>query len=239
MSPMTRYRRRKEAGQVRERMQHPFNEAIFDTWSDEMAWLLGVIWSDGCLFSTTVEISSKDLQLIELVMAVIGGGTYRLKNGGKHLRVYFSSVHTAARLRELGLIEHKSLTVRWPDVPVAYEGAFVRGLIDGDGSVLAGSSRPGQQVPDLTVQLVTASPMLRDGFAAWCQRVGVRAPVGVRVYPDHPAWAPLWRFMVREQDSLRTLHALLYPDEGVPCLHRKRIPFDEWIATPRARPGRP
>lgn len=238
MSKNTLYRRRRAAGLTKPIVPASFNHEFFDSWSDEMAWMLGLIWSDGCLFGNTVEISSKDFQLIDLAMAVIGGGSYRLKNNGQHVRMYFTSPHTAARLRAIGLTEHKSLTIQWPNVSPDYEGAFMRGLIDGDGSVLSYQYRSGQQVPDLHVQLVTASPFLRDGIAAWFDREEMRFSLSGRDYPERPNWHTLWKFSVNHQTSLKKLHGLLYPEECVPCLHRKRIPFDDWMTTPRARSGR-
>lgn len=85
MSARTLARRRKAAGLTKPINTNPFNEKFFDTWTDEMAWLLGLIWSDGCLYGNTIDISTKDFQLAELVLAVIDGGTYALKNTGNTL----------------------------------------------------------------------------------------------------------------------------------------------------------
>jgi intein/homing endonuclease len=238
MSERTIHRRRKAAGLVKPFVPATFNKHFFDEWSDEMAWLLGLIWSDGHLTNNMVEICSKDYQLVDLVYALIDGGRGGTKNGGKHLRLTFTSPHTAGVLRKLGLTERKSLTIGWPiGIPPEYEGAFVRGLIDGDGSVLWSMNRKGQQAPDLAVQLVSASSCFVEAFADWHARAGVRFRVHKRTH-SNPKWNPVWAFVCRHQDSLRALHRMLYPVEDVPCLHRKRVPFDLWMQTPRARPGR-
>lgn len=233
MSARTLARRKKEAGLVKVRQPSFLNEKFFDVWSPELAWVVGLIWSDGCLYGNTVDISSKDFQIIELVLALIGG-RYALKNRGEHLRVHFSSKHVATFLRSIGLTEKKSLTIAWPKIPVEYEADFMRGLIDGDGSVISRSDRPGQQVPDLRVQLVTASALLRDGVANWLERNNISFTLYVRKDTN-----PLWRFTVLRQESLRTLYTLLYPQTDSVCLHRKRIPYDLWISTPRRQSGRP
>jgi hypothetical protein len=239
MSERTLARRRKAAGLSKPQFAYSLDETFFDTWNDYSAWMLGLIWSDGCLFRNTIEICSKDLQLLELVMALIGGGQYALKNGGRHIRVYFTSAHIAAQLRAVGLTEKKSLTIGWPAIPEEWEPAFMRGLIDGDGSVLERHDRPGQRVPDIQVQLVTASPSLRDGITNWLLKHGITYSLSVREHRDKPQWHPLWRFSVVRQSSLRQLYHLLYSYEDVVCLHRKHAPFQRWMETERSPAGRP
>ena len=239
MSFRTQYRRKRAAGLTHPKIKAPFNECFFDEWSDSMAWLVGLIWSDGCLYGNAIEICSKDLQLLELVMALMEGGYYALKNQGRHIRVVFSSRYTCDRLRVIGLTPRKSLTVDWPiGIPAEYEGAFMRGLIDGDGSVLLRQTRVNQRAPDLNVQLVTASTNLRDGISLWCQKNTIQFSLGEQVHLDQPSWHSLWRFGVSQQEALRHLYLILYPSEDVACLHRKRIPFDVWMDTPRFPSGR-
>lgn len=233
------HRRRKAAGLVVPPNRNPINDSLFESWSDNLAWLVGLIWSDGCLYGNTIEISSKDLQLIDLVISILGGGNYGLKNRGRHIRVHFSSPRAASFLRAIGLSEHKSLTITWPDVPDEYSGHFMRGLIDGDGSVLLRQHRVGQQAPDLTVQLVTASEHLKDSIGAWFAQREVVYSLNVRTHPDNPTWHPLWRFTITRHESLRHLFTLLYPSSDVACLHRKHSPYRQWMDTPRHRAGRP
>ena len=235
---ITIYRRRKDAGLAQSRRAPPRNEAIVDHWTDELAWLVGLIWSDGYLYpkGNTVEISSKDMQLIDLVMSLLSCDGFALKNRGRHVRVTFASPHIAQFLRDIGLTTPKSLTIGWPSMPDGLSGAFMRGLTDGDGSVALTQNRQGQQVPDLTVQLVTGSPTLAEGIRAWFDRHDIRASHRVRT-AARAEWHDLYAFVIHEQASLKRLHGLLYPHKDVPCLHRKRVPFDQWLATPRASSG--
>ena len=231
MSKRTLARRRKEQGLSRP-AYYPFNEAFFYTWSDDLAWLLGLIWSDGCLKGDSVEVVSKDLDLIEAIVALIGQeGGVKKKKGKEAWYVFFTSREAADWLRSLGLTEAKSFTAPFPSLPPAYEAAFVRGLIDGDGSVHLSSRRPGQQVADLRVKLVGASPSIRDGFCRWLAQYGI---------PYHTSYAHdrVWQVTVTKQESLRLLYRLLYPTPGVSARVRKRRSFDLWMATPRARRGR-
>ncbi|MFL5657302.1 MAG: LAGLIDADG family homing endonuclease [Ktedonobacteraceae bacterium] len=231
MSQRTLARRRREQGLSRPAF-YPFNEEFFHTWSDDLAWLLGLIWSDGCLKGDSVEIVSKDRDLIEAIVTLIGQeeGVKKRKDA-EAWYVCFTSQEVADWLRSLGLTVAKSFSATFPALPPAYEAAFVRGLIDGDGSVDLSSRRPGQQVADLRVRLVGASPAMRDGFSRWLAQYGIP-------YTASHSHDRVWQVTVTKQESLRVLYRLLYPTPEVSALARKRRPFDLWMATPRARPGR-
>lgn len=235
MSIRTQYRRRAAAGQTQPVFRYPWNDRFFDQWSDEMAWLLGLIWSDGCLMrdSHGVEVCSKDPDLIEIVEGLIEQpGGMRPKNRGRHWRINFSSQHAADRLRGMGLVPAKSHIIGWPQgLPREFEGAFMRGLIDGDGSVLLHESRSGQRVPDLEVSLYSASPTLTEAAMEWTRRAGLNSHVRQN--------GAVLKITIREQRSLRQLHPLLYPNTDVCCLVRKRVAYEFWLATPRVRAGRP
>lgn len=233
MSRRTRFRRRAAAGETQPVFRYPFNEHFFDNWDDHTAWLLGLIWSDGCLFRNTVEICTKDFQLAELVSAAIEQPDgLRSKNHGSAFRVVFTSKHLTERLRGLGLTERKSLTAIWPEIPREYSAHFVRGYLDGDGWVSMRHERPGQQAPDLAVGFCGAAPLVREGLENWFTSHDLSYYAGISA-------GRVWRITITNQDSLRKLYDLLYPYDDVLCLHRKNAPYAYWLSIPRARPGRP
>lgn len=233
MSERTKYRRRSAAGLTQPVFRYPFNEAFFDEWSDDLAWMLGLIWSDGCLFGNSIEICSIDYDLMELVSGLINmTDGVRQKNNRTAWRVVFTSKRIAAWLRSLGLTEAKSLTANFPEIPDVHQGAFVRGLLDGDGSVLESFTRKGQQVPDVRIAWVGASPCLRDGLMRWLSENGINAKVGI-------SHGRVWRVTVHQHAAIRKLHGLLYPSLDATCLVRKRVKYEHWMQTPRAHSGRP
>jgi hypothetical protein len=236
MSLRTEYRRRAARGETRHCVHWPFNEAFFLDWSDDLAWLIGLIWSDGCLRGNQVSINSKDRALIETVAALIDAPQRVIPHSTPGCwRINFASPQVSGFLRSIGLFERKSLTIAWPLLPPEYEIPFLRGIIDGDGMVRLALKRPGQQVADLRVCIYTASPVFRDALVALLGRhqirVGVTSSIAGRLRPMH-------LLTVIEQPSLRCLYHHLYPRLDVPCLARKRDPFTQWMATPRARSGR-
>lgn len=233
MSRGTQYRRRKAAGLTKPKKHNPINPAFFATWSDDLAWLLGLVWSDGCLQGNYVSITSKDRDLLETVAHLVGKNTSGItaKNGGTAWSIALCSKEVTDRWRLLGLTEAKSLTAPWPDIPPQHQAAFVRGLLDGDGTVYLHQTRAVQQAPDLSVGWVGAAPAVRDGLAAWLSSQNLRHSVGISHHN-------VWIVRVAHQESLHTLYHLLYPRPDVPALKRKQTAYEFWIQTPRARPGR-
>jgi hypothetical protein len=230
MSARTHARRKKEAGLVKPILRwRPFNEAFFDVWTDDLAWLLGLIWSDGCLMGNMVEICSKDRDLLETVAGILemDDAAIQLKNRGTAYRIRFTSQRVAQILRGLGLVERKSLVANWPPMQEEYRSAFVRGLFDGDGSASLRQKRPGQQAPDLRVYFCGAAPCVRDGLHSWLNEHKIRFSVGRN--------ANVWQICICEHASLKALYLLLYPGEQVSRLQRKKSNYDVWLATPRAR----
>ena len=124
--------------------ESPINDKFFSEWSPKMAWVLGLIFTDGDMSigpngSFMVGISSTDYELLEKVRdamesqhiiqtkkQTLGGSIYRL--------VWYRTLMSQDLLR-LGITPKKSLTMTYPDVPSGLERHFIRGLFDGDGSV--------------------------------------------------------------------------------------------------------
>ena len=207
---------------------HIPDEEFFQSWTPELAWLIGVIWADGNLTRNCVEVCSKDSDLIEFVDSLTGADNIRLKNGGAHLRTYFSSVTVANFLRGLGLTERKSLTVRWPQgLPKDLEGHFMRGVIDGDGWVSLRQARKGQVAPDLVVGFCTASTGFLQDVSGWLDREGI-------AHSTREKKRGLWSIEVKRQDACRKLYAILYPrGTSETGLIRKSAAYHFWIDHPR------
>ncbi len=114
------------------------NENFFSSWSSEMAYILGLIATDGCVSkSGSVSLCINDKDLLEKVKNVMGSA-HTIKYYGHQKGLYsfnFSRQKLCADLKQLGILPNKSLNIRFPDVPDAFLVDFVRGVFDGDGSV--------------------------------------------------------------------------------------------------------
>ncbi len=238
MSLRTKYRRRAARGETQAVFRFPFNEEFFFTWTDELAWLLGLIWTDGNLNRNSIEVCSKDKCLIEKIAVIIEQKNgVRPKNKGTAWRILFSSTRVRIFLETLGLHPNKSLTIDWPvGLPEEYAGAFIRGALDGDGSVCLTQARSGQKVADLHVYLISASKDFAISFMAHLAQHGINSTLGERA-GLRQGWATQWRVNVCSQHDLHSLYQLIYPSGDVLSLSRKKALFDQWVNTPRAKPG--
>ena len=200
-------------------------------WSREMAWLVGLIATDGNLSKTgrTMSISSIDVELLEMARRCLGianrvarasggwgKGGYRLQWGGRNFYQW---------LVGLGLTPRKSLTLGPLVVPDEYFPDFFRGCIDGDGTVLVYADRfhaakkASYVYQRLYVSLVSAS----ERFIAWMRQtiqrlLDLRGAVHLKRKPGR---RPCWVLRYSKSASIRLLR-WMYHSADVPCLARKR-----------------
>lgn len=121
-----------------EQKYHRYKTDFFKTWSPEMAWVLGLLYTDGYITEHMVGLASIDVELLSSVGALLFNrfeiSEYLQPDGRNRiskLGVYHPKI--LSDLRSLGLEERKSLTMQFPNVPDEYVRHFIRGCWDGDG----------------------------------------------------------------------------------------------------------
>lgn len=130
-----------------------YNENFFKEWTDEMAYVLGLIYTDGNLHIRkarsgyelgVLTFGQKDRELVEKFLNLMDcDATIRfkerreLKNTTAGELYYFSIGNNdiAKDLMNLGVTPNKSLNMKFPEIPSEYLRHFIRGLFDGDGCV--------------------------------------------------------------------------------------------------------
>lgn len=135
-----------------------FDETFFDSWSERMAYVLGLIFTDGNIhqgrqkktaspnsyLQGRLQFGQKDLELVEKFLALIGSNskiTHRKRRvmgntvAGELYSFSLASNKLYGRLVELGVKPNKSLTITFPDIPDEFVRHFIRGCWDGDGTV--------------------------------------------------------------------------------------------------------
>ena len=111
-----------------------------------MAWVLGVIYTDGCLNKPSgavkfrVTIAQKEPELLEKVLSLLKSNEriiFTPKRGiaGALHTIKFDNEIIYTDLQRLGLTPAKSLTLQFPSMPPDCVRHFIRGCWDGDGSV--------------------------------------------------------------------------------------------------------
>jgi predicted DNA-binding protein YlxM (UPF0122 family) len=161
-----------------------WTEGFFSSWSNEMAYVLGVIYTDGNLNPkggscnvNRFSISQQEPELLTKVLALMKCNAtihYRkeaiygdVKAGALH---WFSIADNKIydELLNLGLTPHKSNTLNFPDVPHEHIRHFIRGCWDGDGSVFI--ERQSQRV---VASFVSGSLNFVEGMVAALKSAGL------------------------------------------------------------------
>ena len=199
-------------------------------WTADLAWVVGLIATDGNLSSNgrTVSVTSKDVDLLESVrrcmqltnvIAPTSGGY------GRAYRLQWTSRPFHVWLRSIGLTPAKSLTIGRLDVPDEYFADFLRGCVDGDGSIVTYVDRyntpknPAYVYDRLFVSLASAS----SEFVEWIRQTTRR----LRGVSGHlTVWAAegrtrMWRLRYGKKDSVTLLRWMYYAPDVV-ALRRKR-----------------
>jgi len=142
--------------------KYSVDSSFFNTWSAEMAYVLGFIAADGNVYKTErthiLQIASDDIDIIEKIqIALKHNGPIHFKqreNGKTSYSLRICDLLLFNSLLNLGITERKSLTITPPFIPKPYIHHYIRGYFDGDGSV---SYRKVSYKSRLVVDICTAS----------------------------------------------------------------------------------
>lgn len=107
--------------------------------SELKAYLLGYIFADGCIYRNSLQISSIDLEILELVKNSISPDQiiYKCKlkkNQAIKYKLHIHNKHLIADLKSLGVLPNKTyLNMLVPNIKNELYIHFIRGFFDGDG----------------------------------------------------------------------------------------------------------
>jgi hypothetical protein len=205
------------------------------TWSATLAYAAGLIATDGCLIRDGRHIAfvSQDEDLMQAWLSCVGhANRYRrtLSSAGTPLyRVQMSDARLYRWLLAQGLTPRKSLTLGAIAVPSAYFAPFVRGLLDGDGSIYVVRHRPTKSTyPNYWYErLWTFFTSASVTHIEWLQaritdEFGLHGFIEARRRPPRNDF---FRLKYGKRESL-VLLAKVYADLEVPCLQRKK---SKWL----------
>ena len=120
----------------------PKNHNFFKKWSEEMAYILGFITADGCIaknktsYKLYFSIHEKDKDLLEKIRKILAPkNKYSYYKKEKMYHFSFTSTEMYNDLMKLGITPRKTFTVKPPQVPKEFIRDYLRGYIDGDGSI--------------------------------------------------------------------------------------------------------
>jgi hypothetical protein len=216
-------------------------------WSAAMAYVVGLLATDGCLSSDRRHIifTSTDIALVETYLKLLGRPIrYRVGRRRRKKRpeyyAQFSDVALYDWLLAVGLHPRKSLTLGAIAVPDEYLASLARGLLDGDGSISVfthaptRAKYPNYRYERLWVFFISASrahlDWLRDrladryGIAGYIERIRRKKK------------RDLFRLKYGKRESVILLEKL-YEDPDAPRLDRKWCRWNDYLLRNRGAGG--
>lgn len=146
--------------------KYDINERYFDTWTPNMAYVLGYITADGNISKDKyrLRISSIDKDILEQINKELFSNRPIRKehnSNGEWYTLCVDNIHIYESLIKLGITPDKSKTVQISYIPSEYKFDFMRGYFDGDGCVYE-VNRKDSHIPTLCTDIATASPMMAE-----------------------------------------------------------------------------
>lgn len=124
------------------------NDIFENGWNRDNAYIFGWIMSDGCLkmegrnkTSYAVRICSNDLDIIKWLHGCLCVGNKIYSQSKNGYQIKFRNEKSILFMIGYGLKERKSLDVKFPSIPDAFIGDFIRGYFDGNGSIIMRTNR--------------------------------------------------------------------------------------------------
>jgi hypothetical protein len=197
---------------------------FFQSWTAEMAYILGYWFADGNIYSQpscggyTVSIGSKDVAHLELLRATIGLGKLTRITGSEVFKLVICRKAMYKDLLHLGGSERKSLTLTWPEVPTDQLAHFVRGYVDGDGSL--SWHRPGTSVHPLLEAAGT------NAFLVGMARA-IETQTGIPIPTCHPSKSSVYK-VSWYGIAAKCLAIWLYQQNPGLALERKALIADQF-----------
>lgn len=238
--------------------KHGLNQNYFKTWSHNMAYILGFIVADGCVYTNIEEknnskkhksllvftLAERDREILEKIRSELEyegeifthySQGYSKEKGYKHVRLAINSHIMINDIKELGITERKTFNEVVPiGLPKEYELDFIRGFFDGDGSV--GGQYPTNskgvrtETTQIRVRLHSGSKQILEDIQSILQKYGFKEK---EIKPSES----IFDITYSTNESLK-LYELFYENSNTLYLKRKKDKFDQLISTRQEELGK-
>ena len=200
------------------------NEKFFSSWSSKMAYVLGLIITDGCITKEgSVSLSMNDREILEKVKSAMASehpvAKSKRQPGLHHFN--FARQGIVNDLARLGVGPRKSLTVKFPPIPKAYIADFIRGVFDGDGSVFF---RKDNKKYPLMTSFCSCSKDFIIELEVHLQKLGLP---GRNIYQQRTKNGLFYNIKFSHKNSQKLFDILYKNYPNIPFLERKYNKFIE------------
>jgi hypothetical protein len=212
-------------------------------WTPELAYVVGLLTTDGNLSKDGrhIAIKSSDLQLLRTIKKCLNlsNKITRTKNDGwakkSYYRLQFSKVQFYRWLLKIGLFPSKTYTIGALCIPDKYFPDFLRGHLDGDGSVWTYKDywNTFKNPKYVYIRLWTRFRSASKPHILWLRKriiqlLGIRGHIWEQKPKRSDQTTSVWELKFAKKDSLKLLRWIYYRP-NLPCLKRKRKIAEKFI----------
>ncbi|MGM7723066.1 LAGLIDADG family homing endonuclease [Metabacillus sp. Hm71] len=207
-----RMNREQSSGQPR---KYKVNENFFKVWSHEMAWVLGLFITDGCVHNKqdSISFAQKDERILRLIANYMEADYILAPLGPTKTTptLIINSKQIKNDLKTLGINASKSLNVPFPNVPQEFLPSFVRGVIDGDGWV---------DKEGYVVKVTTGSLLFAEGLLSVFQTWRLQSLITTEL---SKTGNPIYRISVKRKNNLKKLAEIIYQHATDNFVYYKKV----------------
>ena len=204
-------------------------------WSSEVAYVVGVITTDGSLSidGRHITITSTDIQLLETCLGCLHKTTKISPSPAGSLskkpifRVQIGDISLYRWLLTIGLFPRKSLTLKSLRIPDKYFPDFLRGHLDGDGSIIHYTDRyltkynPSYIYERVFLYFLSASSIHIQWIRKKIKELkNFRGSLSPSISKTQKGVSVIYRLKYSTKEAKKLLHWIYYRS-GLPCLQRK------------------
>lgn len=204
------------------------DEAFFNNWSKELAYFLGFFMADGSLDMkrkrAMIKINKKDRYILEEFSKIIK--TNRpIKEGANYVAFIINDTIIIKKLIEFGCVPGNSIKNKLPkDLPAELFFHFLRGYIDGDGSIYISKSVKSRQKNVLRLNILGSKEFLQ------IIRLNIQKLLGIKLdYKICSTSAKELYSITFNGERARVICFNLYKERGSLFLERKKNIFYEHL----------
>lgn len=222
----------KRVGLCVDRKTYHFNEHYFDAVDNiDKAYILGLLWADGHndvdRGKITLQLQDKDKELLEHINNAVESDRPlwlcplhdKNERWSNTYTLTLQSRHMSNILKSYGMIQRKSLVLEFPNFINAHlYGAFVRGYLDGDGSICFN-----HQTKKTEVSMI-GTVMLLERIQEICKKLDIKASI----YKKNN-WSNMIRtlYITNKTDRVKFLN-WIYKDANLK-MDRKYIKYQQLL----------
>lgn len=203
------------------RQKYFIKENYFGAQTANMAYVLGLLASDGCVHSTKnliyIELQRQDKELLEKVNSELGNTRpikdYETIRGYENSKLWFYSQQAKEQLAEYHIIPNKTYSpnFKFPEtLQKEYYRDYIRGLFDGDGSIKNTNHTPTWQIDSSSFDIV-------KNIQQYLQELGIETEITTKQSKN----IPLYRIYCYGQEKCHKLFDLMYTDTELYMVRKK------------------